>query len=140
VTPAPPAGDGGEGGAGAPLVLVVDDSERNLKLARDVLRADGLRTLEALNGADAIRLAEEHVPDVVLLDLQLPDLHGTEVARRLVRGTRTAGIPIVALSAQPVEATREWLAATGFAGFLEKPVRVEAFPGQVRAYCRRARR
>ena len=117
------------------IVLIVDDSETNRKLARDLLRAANVSTLEAGRGEDAVRLAAEHVPDIVLLDLQLPDIDGAEVARRLARDRRTAGIPIVALSAQPLEASRKWLADAGFAGFLEKPLCVARFSSQVLAYC-----
>ena len=67
--------------------LIVDDNERNRKLARDVLRAAGFRTLEAATGAEAIALATEHVPDVILMDLQLPDMDGAEATRP--RGTRS---------------------------------------------------
>jgi two-component system cell cycle response regulator DivK len=62
---------------GRPLVLIVDDNEKNLKLARDVLRAAGFGTLEAANGAEGIALAAEHLPDVILMDLRLPDMDGT---------------------------------------------------------------
>lgn len=118
-----------------PLVLIVDDNEKNLKLARDVLRAGGFRTLEAASGAEAIALAADHMPDIILMDLQLPDMDGTDAARRLARGTRTARIPIVALSAHPLEGAGDWLLAAGFAGYLEKPFRVSEFPDQVRRYC-----
>ena len=67
-----------------PVVLIVDDNEKNLKLARDVLRAAGFRTLDAGSGAEAIALAGEHVPDLVLLDLRLPDMDGAEVAVRVL--------------------------------------------------------
>ena len=63
-----------------PLVLIVDDNEKNLKLARDVLRAAGFRTLEAATGAEAIALADEHLPDVILMDLRLPDMDGVDAA------------------------------------------------------------
>ena len=76
-----------------PLVLIVDDNAKNLKLARDVLRAAGFRTLEAATGAEGIALAAERLPDVVLLDLRLPDLDGAEVARELRDETRTATDP-----------------------------------------------
>jgi two-component system, cell cycle response regulator DivK len=117
-----------------PLVLIVDDNERNLKLACDVLNAAGFRTVTAGNGADAIALANEKLPDLVLLDLRLPDLDGVDVARALARGARTHEISVVALSALP-EAGQP---AAGFAGYLEKPIDVAAFPEQVRAYCRDA--
>ena len=117
-------------------MLIVDDNEQNLKLARDVLQADGLRTLAATTGADAIALAAEHAPDVILLDLRLPDVDGHAVVRELADDERTARIPVVAVSALPVD--DESMRAAGFAGTLEKPIRVRDFPEQVRRYCSRA--
>jgi two-component system cell cycle response regulator DivK len=119
-----------------PLVLIVDDNEKNLKLARDVLRAAGCRTLEAATGAAGIALAAEHLPDVVLMDLRLPDMDGTDAARKLFEETRTALIPVVALSAQPLAGGADWILAAGFAGYLEKPFNVGEFPDQVRGYCK----
>jgi two-component system cell cycle response regulator DivK len=121
-----------------PLVLIVDDNEKNLKLARDVLRAAQFRTLEAGSGEEAIALASEHLPDVILMDLRLPDMDGTEAARRIGYATRTASIPVVAVSSMPLERSGDWFRAAGFAGCLEKPIKVRAFPGQVRRYCSRA--
>ena len=121
-----------------PVVLIVDDNDRNRKLARDVLRAAGFRTLEAATGAEGIALAAERLPDVVLLDLRLPDLDGTEVARELRDETRTASIPVVALSALQLGGDEDWLRAAGFAGYVEKPIDVRRFPNQVRRYCTRA--
>lgn len=118
-----------------PLVLIVDDNERNRKLARDVLRAAGLGTLEAGTGAEAIALAAAQLPTLILLDLGLPDMVGTDVARELREGARTRRIPIVALSALPDPGDHDWLQAAGFAGFLGKPIDVAAFPDQVRSYC-----
>ena len=118
-----------------PLVLIVDDNEKNLKLARDVLRAAGLGTLEAANGAEGIALAGEHLPDVILMDLRLPDMDGTDAAKRLGDEVRTASIPVVALSSLRLEGGGDWLQAAGFAGWLEKPISVGEFPDQVRRYC-----
>jgi two-component system cell cycle response regulator DivK len=120
-----------------PLVLIVDDNEKNLTLARDVLRAAGFRTLDAATGAGALTLAAGHLPDLVLLDLRLPDMDGLDVARELRDGTRTRGIPIVALSALRLSGDGGELRAAGFAGYLEKPISVRAFPDQVRSYCAR---
>jgi two-component system, cell cycle response regulator DivK len=119
-----------------PLVLIVDDNEKNRKLARDVLRAAGLRTLEAARGEEAITLATEHRPDVVLLDLRLPDMNGTDVARELRSGAETGGIPIVALSASTFAWSSDRLLAAGFDGYLQKPIHVPAFPDQVRSFCK----
>jgi two-component system cell cycle response regulator DivK len=137
-TSSPRADAGGQTATGVPLVLIVDDNEKNLKLARDVLRAAGLRTLEAANGRDGIALAAEQLPDVILLDLRLPDMDGIEAARELRSGARTAQIPVVALSALRIEEDGDWLRTAGFTGYLEKPIDVGAFPGQVRRYCTRA--
>jgi two-component system cell cycle response regulator DivK len=118
-----------------PLVLIVDDYEQNRKLARDVLRAAGLRTLEAASGAEAIALAGAHLPDVILMDLRLPDLDGTEAARMLGDDPQTAGIPVVALSSVPLTGSDGRLVVARFAGALEKPISVGEFPDQVRRYC-----
>lgn len=134
-SPPPGAPSHEPGDAESPLVLIVDDNEQNRKLARDVLRTAGFRTLEAATGAEGIALAAEHLPDVVLMDVQLPDMNGTDAARKLGEATLTARIPVVALSALQLEGSDEWLLAGGFAGYLEKPFDVGKFPDQVRRYC-----
>jgi two-component system, cell cycle response regulator DivK len=120
------------------LVLIVDDNELNLKLARDVLRHAGLRTLESSTGGDALTLAAAHRPDVILLDIRLPDLDGTEVLARLKAVVATASIPVVALTSFAMKGDRERLLADGFDGYLAKPIAVREFPEQVRSYCRSA--
>jgi two-component system, cell cycle response regulator DivK len=127
----PPDGRGPE----SRLVLIVDDDARNLKLARDVLLAAGFRTLVARSGTEAVTLAAVHLPDVILMDLRLPDMDGTDAARILADGPRTTAIPVVALSAVAFEGDTAWLAHAGFAGYLEKPIDVESFPQQVRRFC-----
>jgi two-component system, cell cycle response regulator DivK len=117
------------------LVLIVDDSEKNRKLARDVLRVGGFQTVEAASGAEAISLAGDHSPDVILMDLRLPDMDGIDAARMLGGRPRTAGIPVVALSSSLLEGGGDWLLAAGFAGYLEKPINVRDFADQVRRYC-----
>jgi two-component system cell cycle response regulator DivK len=117
------------------LVLVVDDNEKNMKLARDVLRLAGFRTLEAATGGESISLAREHLPDVILMDIRLPDMDGTAAAQMLKGDTRTAQIPIVALTSLAMKGDRELLLAAGFDGYLEKPISVREFPDQVRSFC-----
>jgi len=138
VTLPPSSARTGEPAAVSPLVMIVDDNETNRKLARDVLRAAGLRTIETASGRETIALAAGRRPNVILLDLRLPDMDGMEVARRLQDGADTACIPVVALSALPAAAEGASLLTAGFAGYLEKPIDVSAFPEQVRGYCRRA--
>jgi two-component system cell cycle response regulator DivK len=120
-----------------PLVLIVDDNVRNRKLARDVLRSNRFRTLEAATAAEGIALATEHLPDVILMDLRLPDLDGTEAARMLRAGPRTSHIPVVAMTALPLVARDEWLFDAGFAGYIVKPIDIDEFPDVVRRYCAR---
>jgi len=117
------------------LVLIVDDDARNRRLARDVLLAAGFRTLVAGSGTEAVTLAAEHLPDVILMDLRLPDMDGAEAARILADEPRTTAVPVVALSAVAFEGDTAWLTHAGFAGFLEKPIDVESFPHQVRRFC-----
>ena len=116
-----------------PVVLIVDDDARNRKLVRDVLRRAGLGTLEAASAADALALARAHVPDLVLMDLRLPDLGGAEALGRLQADPATARIPVVALTA--VAGAREALLGVGFAGYVEKPIDVQALPDEVRRLC-----
>src|SRR5919198_2798590 len=118
------------------LVLIVDDNEKNVKLARDVLRFAGFRTLEAGTGEEGLSLAAEHLPDVILMDIRLPDMEGTAAVRRLKDEPATAGIPVVALTSFAMKGDRERFLAEGFDGYLEKPISVREFPEQVRSYCR----
>ena len=134
-----PSPEDGAPAPAAPLVLIVDDDERNRKLAQDVLRRSGFRTIEAADGRAAIALADDRQPDVVLLDLHLPDMEGRDVARALGEEERTAHIPVVALTALRYPDGGARLLADGFSGYLEKPIDVRTFPDQVRGYCRCAR-
>jgi two-component system, cell cycle response regulator DivK len=118
-----------------PLVLIVDDNEKNRKLATSVLRAAGFETLEAATGAEAVTLAMDHLPNVVLMDLQLPDMNGTDALKQLERSEQTARIPVVAMSAMPLEGTGGWVGDAGFAGSIEKPIHIATFPDEVRRYC-----
>jgi two-component system, cell cycle response regulator DivK len=117
----------------AELVLIVDDDERNARLVRDVLEAAGMRTLSAGTAAAALALAREQRPDLVLMDLRLPDLDGAEAARRLRSDEHTAAIPVVALSAIRAE-DAPWSVGEGFSAYVEKPVDVLELPGLVRRH------
>ena len=116
------------------LILIVDDNLQNRKLARDVLRFAGFRTLEADGGGEGVALATEHRPDLVLMDIRMPDMNGTEALRRLRGDTRTAAIPVVALTSSTMKGDREQFLAEGFDGYLQKPISVREFPDQVRSH------
>jgi two-component system cell cycle response regulator DivK len=118
------------------LVLIVDDNEKNVKLARDVLRFAGFRTIEAATGGEGVALAIEQLPDVILMDIRLPDMDGTDAVRLLKGAPRTAEIPVVALTSFAMKGDRERFLAEGFDGYIEKPISVRDFPEQVRSYRR----
>jgi two-component system cell cycle response regulator DivK len=120
-----------------PLVLIVDDNDRNRKLAGDVLRLARFRTIEAATAAEGIALASEHLPDVILMDLRLPDLDGTEAARMLRAEPRTSHIPVVAMTALPLHGREDWLSDAGFADYVVKPIDIEEFPDVIRRLCAR---
>ena len=120
-------------------VLIVEDNEKNMKLFRDVLAATGYRTLEATTGAQAFELAVEHGPDLVLMDIQLPDIDGIEVLRRLRADERTTSISVLAVTAQAMHGDRERFVAAGFDGYLSKPVDVVELLGTVQEALRRTR-
>jgi len=116
------------------LILIVEDNEKNLKLARDVLKFHGYRTLEAPDGETGVRLAGEQLPQLVLMDIQLPGIDGIETLRRIRADERTKAIPIVALTASVMSGDRERFDQAGFDGFISKPIDVKAFPSQVRGH------
>ena len=116
-------------------ILVVEDNEKNMKLFRDVLQATGYRTLEATAGARAVELATEHRPDVVLMDIQLPDIDGVDVLGRLRADDRTASIPVLALTAQAMQGDRERFLAAGFDGYVSKPVNIVELIDTVKQHC-----
>ena len=121
-------------------ILVVEDNEKNMKLFRDVLLATGYRTLEATTGEDAVAQATTHCPDLVLMDIQLPDIGGVEALGRLRADERTASLAVVALTAQAMEGDRERFLAAGFDGYLAKPVNVADLIATVKRYCEGAGR
>ena len=116
-------------------ILVVEDNERNMRLFCDVLQASGYRTLEAKTGESAVELALEHGPDLVLMDIQLPDIDGVEALARLRADERSASLSVLALTAQAMEGDRERFLAAGFDGYLSKPVDIAEFVATVKRYC-----
>ena len=118
------------------VVLLVEDNDRNLKLARDVLEYAGFTVLVAMSGEEAVTRAQTARPDLILMDLQLPGIDGHEALGRLRDDTRTATIPVVALTAYAMRQDRERAIAAGFDGYLQKPIDVRRFPDQVREHLR----
>jgi two-component system cell cycle response regulator DivK len=118
-------------------ILVVEDNERNMKLLRDVLQAAGYRLVEATTGRQAVELAAEHAPDLVLMDIQLPDIDGIEALARFRAQDRLASVPVLAVTAQAMQGDRERLTAAGFDGYISKPVDIVALVATVGEHCDR---
>jgi len=113
-------------------ILIVEDNEKNMKLARDILRAKGYAVLEAVNGLDGVKLALEHKPDLVLMDIQLPDINGIEAFERIRADATTAHVPVVAFTASVTVNDRSRIGDAGFDGFLGKPINLKEFLDTVR--------
>ena len=109
------------------LVLIIEDNEKNMKLVRDILQAKGYETAEAVNAEDGIKLALERVPDLVLMDIQLPGMNGMEALKVLRSHESTANVPVVAITASVMTQDRKQIMDTGFDGFIEKPINLKEF-------------
>jgi two-component system cell cycle response regulator DivK len=115
-------------------ILVVEDNPLNLKLVRDVLQFAGYDVVEANSGEEGLRVAEEDPPDLVLMDLQLPGIDGTETLRRLRQGSLGRDVPVVAVTAFAMAEDRARASLAGFDGYVEKPISVRELPGQIEAF------
>ena len=108
-------------------ILIVEDNEKNLKLVRDVLQVKGYRTIEATTGEDGVRLAREEIPDLVLMDIQLPGIDGIEALRRLRTDGATAGIPVAAVTASVMKQDLRLITEAGFDAYVAKPISLRDF-------------
>jgi two-component system, cell cycle response regulator DivK len=115
-------------------ILVVEDNPLNLKLVRDVLQVSGYDVIEARTGEEGLRAAQDNPPDLVLMDLQLPGIDGTETLHRLRQDGLGRDVPVVAVTAFAMAEDRERAAHAGFDGYVEKPISVRALPGQIEAF------
>ena len=108
-------------------VLIIEDNEKNLKLARDILNAKGYATLEAETGEEGVKLAKEKKPDLVLMDIQLPGINGIEAFKQIRDNAGTAHIPVIALTASVTPTDRSAITAAGFDAFIGKPISLKEF-------------
>jgi adenylate cyclase len=116
------------------LILVVEDNDRNRKLVQDVLEFAGMRVLTAATAAEGIELARRHVPQLVLMDVGLPDQDGASALRVLRSDPQTASIPVVAVTAYAMQSDRQSMLEQGFDGYIPKPIDVKQFPEQVTSF------
>ena len=115
-------------------VLIVEDNPLNLKLVRDVLLNAGFGVIEARTGEEGVARAQDSQPDVILMDLQLPGINGTQALRQIRNTPRGADVPVVALTAFAMAEDRDRALLDGFDGYLSKPISVRDLPRQVASF------
>jgi two-component system cell cycle response regulator DivK len=115
-------------------VLVVDDSNLNRKVVSTVLQSCGFEVLEAVDGEQAFEITTAELPDLVLMDVQLPKVDGYEVTRRLRRQPVTQHIPVIALTAHAMAGEKERAAEAGCDGYISKPVNTRTLVGEIMPY------
>jgi two-component system, cell cycle response regulator DivK len=114
------------------LILIVEDNEKNLKLVRDVLQFKGYQTIEAGTGEEGVRLAKARIPDLVLMDIQLPGMDGIRALGELRADPTTRAIPVMAVTASAMTHDRKKIMAAGFDGYQSKPIRVKELMDAIR--------
>jgi two-component system cell cycle response regulator DivK len=118
----------------APAVLIVEDNELNMKLFNDLLGAHGYRTIQTRNGFEALELARKHRPDLILMDIQLPEVSGLEVTKWLKDDDDLCRIPIVAVTAFAMKGDEDRIRSGGCEAYISKPISVMAFLETVRKF------
>ena len=116
-----------------PIILLVEDNEQNRYLARYILEDAGMSVVCAITGKEALAAAREHRPDLILLDIQLPEMDGYEAVARLKADPELAGIPVVAVSSFAMPGERQRALEAGCIGYIEKPIPGD-FDAQVRGF------
>jgi two-component system, cell cycle response regulator DivK len=120
-------------------ILIVEDNEKNMKLVRDILRHQGYETLEAVNGLDGVRLAEQQQPDLVLMDIQLPDIDGIEALGRIRADRSLDAVPVLAVSASVMPDDQQKIISSGFDAFITKPINLKQFVETVQRFLQNGR-
>ena len=113
------------------LILIIEDNEKNRRLARDVLQVKGYKTIESETAEEGLKLAAEHSPALILMDIQLPGMDGITAMKRLKADPQTKSIPIIAITASAMTHNRTTMLAEGFDGYQTKPISLRDFLGEV---------
>ena len=122
------------------VILIVEDNEKNMKLVRDILQHKGHATLEAATGGEGVRLAVEKRPDLVLMDIQLPDIDGIEALRRIRADAALDAVPVIAVSASVMPDDQHKIVTSGFDAFVTKPINLKTFLDTVQRFLAEGRR
>lgn len=115
-------------------ILYIEDNPENRLLVRRILQADGFTVLEAKNATQALQLLKEEIPDLILMDINMPDIDGFTLTTQLKNTPGTNNVPIVALTANVMKGDRERSLEAGCDGYIQKPIDVDNLPGQVNSF------
>jgi two-component system, cell cycle response regulator DivK len=115
-------------------VMIVEDNELNMKLFHDLLEANGYSTIQTRNGKEALDLARNHKPDLILMDIQLPEISGLDVTRWIKEDETIKHIPVIAVTAFAMKGDEERIRAGGCEAYLSKPISVAKFIETVRHF------
>ena len=115
----------------AATILYIEDNSDNRTLVRRVLQIEGYRVMEAESGFKAFEILRSEIPDLVLMDINLPEIDGYELTHRLKQMPHLAGVPVVAMTANVMKGDREKTLAAGCDGYIQKPIDVDQLPLQV---------
>ncbi len=115
-------------------VLIVEDNELNMKLFNDLLEAHGYQTLQTGDGMEALAIAREHRPDLILMDIQLPEISGLEVTKWIKEDDNLKSIPVIAVTAFAMKGDEEKIREGGCEAYLAKPISVQNFLETVRRF------
>ena len=118
-------------------VMIVEDNELNMKLFNDLLEANGYRTIKTRNGLEALDLAREHHPDLILMDIQLPEVSGLEVTKWLKEDDELHTIPVIAVTAFAMKGDEERIRQGGCEAYISKPISVNTFLETIETYLNR---
>jgi len=118
----------------APTILYIEDDFQNRVLVRRVLEASGFAFIEAENGVTGLQMAQEHLPDLILIDINLPEMDGYEVTLRLKQIETLTHVPIVAMTANVMKGDRERTLDAGCDGYIQKPINVDLLPEQINQF------
>lgn len=115
-------------------ILVIEDNETNMYLISFVLRKNGYEVIEARTGEEGVELAIREKPDLVLMDIQLPDIDGLEATKRIRESEADGEIPIIALTSYAMTGDRERALSAGCTGYIEKPINPDTFMDEIEKY------
>ncbi len=115
-------------------VLIIEDNEQNMYLLTYLLESEGYTVFQAYSGVDGISIASEKIPDIVLLDIQLPEMDGYAVAKMLRKNERLYNVPIIAVTSYAMPGDKEKALESGATGYIEKPINPETFMDQMNSF------